>query len=111
MKDKLFWVVIALSSIGAAIFGYHRFKQIRPDLFDAGTRTGVSETERAARITEYQQQGDQLTRLAAGYRAARAGESCIEGFVVEIKRDDASTKAKRVIENGRPVRCPSPPQR
>jgi len=111
MKDTLFWVVIALSSIGAAIFGYYRFKQIRPDLFDTETRAGVSETERTARIAEYQQAGDQLTRMAAGYRAPRAGESCIDGFVVGIKRGDASVEAKRVIENGRPVRCPQPPTR
>jgi hypothetical protein len=111
MKDKLFWIVIALSSIGTAIFGYHRFKQIRPDLFDAAPKTGVSESERAARIADYQQQGDALTRAAGAYRAPRTGESCIDGFIIEIERGDASVQAKRVIENGQPVRCTRQPQR
>jgi len=33
LGEKVFWTAIALSSIGAAAFGYHRFKLIRPDLF------------------------------------------------------------------------------
>ena len=33
LGEKVFWAVIALSSVGAAAYGYHRFKQIRPDLY------------------------------------------------------------------------------
>jgi hypothetical protein len=30
LSEKVFWGVVALSSAGAAAYGYQRFKQIRP---------------------------------------------------------------------------------
>ena len=40
LGEKVFWSVVALSSVGAAAYGYHRFKQIRPDLY--GTPQAVT---------------------------------------------------------------------
>ena len=109
LGEKIFWMIIALSSVGAAAYGYHRFKQIRPDLYQEGNAGGVSEAERAARIAEYQKKGDALTRAAASAtRAPRAGESCVDGFVITIAREADKVEAKRVIENGQPVRCQAP---
>jgi hypothetical protein len=106
LGEKVFWALIALSSAGAAAFGYHRFKLIRPDLFDQGGSSGVSETERAARIAEYQQNGDELSRAGApSARKLRPGETCSNGVVVAIPRDGAKIEAKPVVENGRAVRC------
>lgn len=105
LAEKVFWILVALSSIGAAAFGYHRFKQIRPDLFDEGKQNGVSESERAARIAEYQQKGDALTRAAASVRKPGPGETCVNGVVVAIARSGDTAEAKPVIENGQPVRC------
>lgn len=110
LGEKVFWGVIALSSVGAAAFGYHRFKQIRPDLYGQPANQGVSEAERAARIAEYQQKGDALTRAAASpapTRALKAGETCANGFIVAIVRDATKIEAKPVVENGRPARCES----
>jgi len=106
--EKVFWTIIALSSVGAAAYGYHRFKQIRPDLYQKGDAS-VSEAERAARIAEYQKKGDALSRAAASVtRAPRAGEVCVDGVIVMIARDGDKAEAKRVIENGQPVRCEAP---
>jgi hypothetical protein len=108
--EKVFWTIIALSSVGAAAYGYHRFKQIRPDLYEKGDASGVSEAERAARIAEYQKKGDALSRAAAAVtRAPHADETCADGVIVIIARDADKVEAKRVIENGQPVRCESPP--
>ena len=105
MKGKLFYIVIALSSIGAAIFGYHRFKLIRPDLFDDGKTPALSETERAARIAEYQQKGDALTRAALPKRKPQAGQTCVDGYLVDAAQPAANVEAKPVLENGKPVAC------
>lgn len=108
IQEKAFWALIALSSAGAAAFGYHRFKLIRPDLFEPTTTSKISEAERAARIAEYQKKGDRLSRAAGMHRAPGAGETCKDGFVVHA---DATAEPSRVIENGRPVRCTPEPQR
>jgi hypothetical protein len=108
LGEKVFWTVIALSSVGAAAFGYHRFKQIRPDLYGQPSNQGVSEAERAARIAEYQQKGDALTRAATPAPVARApktGETCSDGVIVAMIRDGAKIEAKPVVENGATVRC------
>lgn len=111
LGEKVFWAVIALSSIGAAAFGYHRFKEIRPDLFGQAQGTGISEAERAARIAAYQQRGDALTRAAtspgAKVRAPKAGEQCSNGVIVAISRNGTSLEAKAVEENGQRVHCRS----
>ena len=112
LGEKVFWSVIALSSVGAAAYGYQRFKQIRPDLYGTPQAATLSEEERKARIAEYQQKGDALTRAAVAppaptVRAPVSGETCLNGAVV------TAAEAKPVVENGRPVRCasPSPPNR
>jgi hypothetical protein len=106
LGEKVFWGIVALSSVGAAAYGYHRFKQIRPDLYGTPQAATLPEAERKARIAEYQQKGDALTRAAAlpapTVRAPTAGETCANGFVV------TTPEAKPVIENGRAVRCPAP---
>ena len=100
LGEKVFWSVVALSSVGAAAYGYHRFKQIRPDLYGTPQSATLPEAERKARIAEYQQKGDALTRAAAGRatRVAQPGETCIEGIV-------HSADGQVVAENGQPVRC------
>ena len=108
LGEKIFWIAVALSSIGVTFYGYQRFKLIRPDLFENGKTSGVSETERAARIAEYQRKGDALSRAAANARAPRSGEACVEGIIVMVARDGDNGEAKRVIENGQPVRCEAP---
>jgi len=106
LGEKVFWTVVALSSIGAAAYGYHRFKQIRPDLYGTPQAVTVPEDERKARIAEYQQKGDALTRAAAPpaptVRSPVGGETCLNGLVV------TTATAKPVVENERPVRCPPP---
>jgi hypothetical protein len=108
LGEKIFWIAIALSSVGVSFYGYQRFKLIRPDLFDNGSTSGISEAERAARIAEYRKEGDVLSRAGARTRAPRAGEACIDGVIVTMARDGDSGEAKRVIENGQPVRCEAP---
>ena len=112
LGEKVFWTVIALSSIGAGVLGYERFKLIRPDLFGQPRGTGVPEAERQARIAEYQQKGDALTRAGMPpARVLKAGETCANGVVIAIVRDASRVEAKPVIENGQPVRCaPNAPQ-
>ena len=106
LAEMVFWTMVALSSIGAAAFGYQRFKQIRPDLYDTGQAPGISEDERKARIADYQQQGDALTRAAnPPARSLKPGETCTNGAVVTIARDGDKLEAKPVIEGGKPVRC------
>lgn len=111
MKDKLFWVVITLSSFGAAIFGYHRFKQIRPDLFpEERPPSGISESERSARIADYQQKGDGLSRAARvpASRKLQTGETCQNGFIARFERttkESDNLLPVQVVENGKPVRC------
>lgn len=110
LGEKVFWTVIALSSIGAAAYGYHRFKLIRPDLYGQPQVPTVSEQERAARIAEYQQKGDALTRAGVPpVRAPKAGETCANGVIVAMTRNGSTVEAKPVVENGRPVRCESAP--
>jgi hypothetical protein len=106
LGEKVFWSVIALSSIGAAAFGYQRFKQIRPDLYGQPSVLGVSEADRAQRIAEYQQKGDALTRAAAGRvpRIAQPGETCVDGIV-------HAADGKVVVENGQAVHCAILPAR
>jgi len=104
MIEKLFWVVVALSSIGAAIFGYHRFKQIRPDLFPETQTQGVSEAERASRISEYQQKSDGLPRAPA-LRRPGPGQRCTDGYLENVQQSPERLDATRVIENGQPVKC------
>ena len=117
LAEKVFWTMVALSSIGAAAFGYHRFKQIRPDLFGTPQAMSVPEDERKARIAEYQQQGDALTRAAGPPRRLKPGESCQDGFVVRFERTKKESDflfPVRVAENGKPVPCteaaPTTPQ-
>jgi hypothetical protein len=100
LGEKVFWTVIALSTIGAAAYGYQRFKQIRPDLYGTPQAATLPENERKARIAEYQQKGDALTRAAAGRatRVALPGETCVEGTV-------HAADGKVVVENGQPVHC------
>lgn len=109
LGEKVFWTVVALSSIGAGTYGYQRFKQIRPDLYGQPQVMGVSEAERAARIAEYRQKGDALTRAATPssptIRAPKADETCANGVLVEIAHDGSKTEPKAVLEGGKPVRC------
>ena len=100
LGEKVFWSVIALSSVGAAAYGYHRFKQIRPDLYGTPQAATLPESERKARIAEYQQKGDALTRAAAGRatRVAQPGETCVDGVV-------HAADGKVVVENEQPVHC------
>ena len=109
MKEAAFWILIATSSVCAGIYGYHRFKLIRPDLFDEGKSHGISEAERAARIAEYQKKGDALSRAAAVTRAPKAGEKCVDGVIVTTVQSGASSEARSVIANGQPVRCEALP--
>ena len=106
LGEKVFWAVVALSSIGAAWYGYERFKRIRPDLYGTPQAVSVPEAERKQRIEEYQQKGDALTRAAVGrkMREAQPGETCVDGAVIDAN-------GKPVVENESPVRCaivPSP---
>ena len=107
LGQKIFWTAIALSSIACAIYGYERFKLIRPDLYDPRYQPSVSEVERKSRIAEYQQRGDALSRAGTTpMRAPRAGETCAsDGYLVAIARGGDAIAAKRVVENGKPVRC------
>jgi len=105
MKEAAFWIVISISSICAGIYGYHRFKLIRPDLFDEGKSHGISEAERAARIADYQKKGDALSRAAAVTRAPKAGEKCVDGVIVAIVENGANSETRSVIANGQPIRC------
>jgi hypothetical protein len=105
LAEKVFWTLVALSSVGVAVYGYQRFKLIRPDLFGNSDASGISEAERAARIAEYQRKGDALFRAAVESRAPRAGEACVDRVIVMIARDGDTGEAKQVIENGQPVRC------
>ncbi|HEV7491533.1 MAG TPA: hypothetical protein VGO25_12050 [Rhodanobacteraceae bacterium] len=105
MKELAFWALIAVSSVCAGIYGYHRFKLIRPDLFDEGKTHGVSEAERAARIAEYQQKGDTLSRAAAVTRAPKPGETCIDGVIVTTTGNGAGSETRTVVANGQSVRC------
>ncbi len=108
LGEKVFWTVVAMSSVGAAAFGYHRFRQIRPDLFETPQAVNIPEAERRARISEYQQKGDALTRAAAPARPADAASGhtqCANGSLVEIIRDGARTEARAVTVDGKPVRC------
>ena len=108
LAEKVFWTMIALSSIGATAYGYHRFKLIRPDLYDDGQKRGISEDERKARIADYQQQGDALTRAAnPPARLLKPGETCANGVVVTSVREGDNVEAKAVVENGKPVHCVS----
>jgi len=106
LGEKVFWAAIALSTVGAAAYGYHRFKQIRPDLYGVPQTANVPEAERKARIAEYQQKGDALTRAAGGRatRVAQPGETCVEGIV-------HAADGNVVIENGQPVHCAILPAR
>ena len=101
MKEAAFWILIAISSVCAGFYGYHRFKLIRPDLFDEGKSHGISE----ARIAEYQKKGDALSRAGAVTRAPKAGEKCVDGVIVTTVQNGASSEARSVIANGQPVRC------
>jgi len=113
MKGKWFWVVIALSSITAAILGYQRFKQIRPDLYDQPNTSATTESERAARIADYQRKGDALTRAATPRRKPEPGQICLDGLLADVQRSDpkiesegkTKVEVKRVMENGKPVAC------
>jgi hypothetical protein len=104
--EKVFWMFVVLSSIGAAVYGYERFKLIRPDLFDDGKQAHLSESERAARIAEYQQKGDALTRAATPPpRALKPGETCANGVIVATIRDGSNAEAKAILEAGKVVPC------
>ena len=106
LSEKVFWGVVALSSIGAAAYGYQRFKQIRPDLYGTPQAATLPESERKARIAEYQQKGDALTRAAAGRatRVAKPGETCVEGTV-------HAADGTVVVETSQPVHCAILPAR
>ena len=111
LGEKVFWTAIALSSIGAGVYGYQRFKLIRPDLYDSRYRPSVSESEREARIAEYRQKGDGLPHGQPTSRKPAAGEACQNGFVVRFertKKDSDFLLPVQVIENGQPVRCAPP---
>lgn len=109
LGEKVFWSVIALSSIGAAAYGYHRFKQIRPDLYGTPQAVTLPEDEREARIAEYQQKGDALTRAgvppARHPDAAQGLTQCANGTLVEIVKDGEKTDARAVVVDGKPVKC------
>jgi hypothetical protein len=109
LGEKVFWSVIALSSIGAAAYGYQRFKQIRPDLYGTPQAATLPEAERKARIAVYQQKGDALTRAAAGPpRRLKPGEACQDGFIVRFERTKKESYfllPVRIVENGNPVPC------
>lgn len=100
LGEKVFWSAVALSSIGAAWYGYQRFKLIRPDLYGTPQAVNVSEAERKARVAEYQQKGDALTRAATGRvaRTPQPGETCVNGAVIDAR-------GEAVVANGQTVRC------
>jgi hypothetical protein len=107
--EKVFWTLVALSSIGAAAFGYHRFKQIRPDLYGTPQAVTLPEAERKERIAEYQRKGDALTRAANPparlSEGAAARTQCANGALVEIVHDGSNVDARAVTVDGKPVRC------
>ena len=109
LGETVFWIAVALSSLGAAWYGYERFKLIRPDLFGQQDNLGVPEREREARIAEYQHKGDALSRAATRppARVLKPGETCANGVVAMIVREGSKVEARAVVENGQPVRCDS----
>ena len=110
LGEKVFWTLVAISSIGAGLYGYQRFKLIRPDLYDPRYKPTISESEREARIADYQQKGDALSRAGAQakFRKPQSGEACQNGFIVrweKTKKESDFLVPVQVIENGQPVRC------
>lgn len=110
LGEKVFWTLVALSSIGAGAYGYYRFKLIRPDLYDPRYQPTISEREREARISEYEQKGDALSRAgkSAASRKPQSGEACQNGFIVrweKTKKESDFLFPVQVVENGQPVRC------
>jgi hypothetical protein len=110
LGEKVFWTLVAISSIGAGLYGYQRFKLIRPDLYDPRYKPTISESEREARIADYQQKGDALSRAGARgtIRKPQSGEACQNGFIVtweKTKKESDFLVPLRVVENGQPVRC------
>lgn len=110
LGEKVLWTLVAISSIGAGVYGYQRFKLIRPDLYDPRYKPTISESEREARIAEYQKKGDALSRASgeATFRKPQSGEACQNGFIVrweKAKKESDFLVPFQVSENGHPVRC------
>ncbi len=106
IKERIFWVLVAISTIVVAWFGYQRFREIRPDIFDPTYTTAgqPSEQERLERIKAYQEKSSGLTW---GRDQVKLGpnQQCVDGFVIEVEKKDGSVSAQRVLRDGKPVAC------
>lgn len=105
MKERIFWSLVALSTVCAAIFGYHRFRQIRPDLHDRNPAAEqAAEQERLERIKAYH---DASHALAWGRTSpdARVRQHCVDGHLVEKAAGEGATP---VLKEGKPVACGKP---
>jgi hypothetical protein len=113
MKERVFWSFLALSTLAAAIFGYHRFQQIRPVvLVQDPASAEAALQQRLERIEAYQER----TRAQAWGRAQpqpqalepqvlEPGQRCVDGFVVEVRASAEGSVITRVERDGQPAPC------
>lgn len=107
MKERLFWSILALSTIAAAIFGYHRFRQVRPDVFQDPAAAQAAEQQRLDRIEAYQERARAQAWGKAQPESGSLGpnQRCVDGYVVEVRASAEGSVVTRIERDGQPVPC------
>ncbi len=113
-KQRIFWSILAVSTVAAAVFGYHRFRQIRPDMFNQDPAAArEAEQQRLERIEAYQERaraqawGRAQPESASPAKSASPGpdQRCVDGFLVEVRASAEGSVVTRIERDGKPVPC------
>jgi hypothetical protein len=107
-KQRIFWSILAVSTVAAAAFGYHRFRQIRPDVFHQDPAAArEAEQQRLERIEAYQERARAQAWGQAQPESASPGpdQRCVDGFLVEVRASAEGSVVTRIERDGKPVPC------
>jgi hypothetical protein len=105
-KQRIFWSILAVSTVAAAAFGYHRFRQIRPDVFHQDPAAArEAEQQRLERIEAYQERARAQAWGRAQPESASPGpdQRCVDGFLFEVRASAEGSVVTRIERDGKPV--------
>lgn len=104
-RERAVWLVLALSTTAAAVFAYHRFRQVRPDVFQDPAAIQAAEQQRLDRIRAYHERERAWGRSRPAPAPLEPGQRCVDGFVFEVRSSAEGSVVVRVERDGEPVSC------
>jgi hypothetical protein len=106
-RERAVWLILTASTAAAAVFGYHRFREVRPDVFQDPAATQAAERRRLERIRAYHERARAQAWGRSGPVPAplEPGQRCVDGLVVEVRSSAEGSVVARVEQDGEPVPC------